>query len=328
MTRVYGGRLNKGRIAAAAAGAVMVLLNGCAMRPLDSTEPSGIAGGERELREVAFFRQTAYHCGPAALATVLQYSGVVTSAYKLAEKIYIPGRKGSLQAEMAAAARRENRIAYRIKGELEHLLREVAAGRPVLVLQNLSPTRRPMWHYAVVIGFNQAKQTIVLRSGTTRRLETSMREFNHSWRRAGAWALIVLRPGELPAQIDEQAYGQAVAPLERLNQWAAAQAAWKAVLELWPRSLVFLVGLANARYGQGDISGAASILQQAVRHHPSAGIAHNNLAHTLGELGDIAQALSHAHRAVELGGPRINLFRQTLSELRAKRQRLPTPGIF
>jgi hypothetical protein len=33
-------------------------------------------------------------------------------------------------------------------------LREVAAGNPVLVLQNLSFAWAPVWHYAVVMGYD------------------------------------------------------------------------------------------------------------------------------------------------------------------------------
>ena len=86
--------------------------------------------------EVPFCAQTGYQCGSAALAMVLQYSGVPATARELQAAVYTPGRKGSLQSGIVTAARRHGRLAYPIQG-LDCLLREVAAGNPVIVLQNL-----------------------------------------------------------------------------------------------------------------------------------------------------------------------------------------------
>ena len=59
-----------------------------------------------ELADVPFFPQVEYQCGPAALATALASSGVAVTPGDLVSQVYIPARKGSLQIEMMAAARR------------------------------------------------------------------------------------------------------------------------------------------------------------------------------------------------------------------------------
>ena len=58
-------------------------------------------------RQRSFLFATLASC--AALATVLNYSAATTTPEDLAHEVYIPGRKGSLQIEMLAAAR--NRLA-------------------------------------------------------------------------------------------------------------------------------------------------------------------------------------------------------------------------
>ena len=55
----------------------------------------------------------------------------------LTDEVDIPGRKGSLQVEMLAGARRNGLLAYVLAPELKDVLAEVAAGNPVVVLQNL-----------------------------------------------------------------------------------------------------------------------------------------------------------------------------------------------
>ena len=265
-----------------------------------------------ELRATPFYAQTAHHCGPAALATVLNYSGARVTPDALAAQVFIPGRKGALRAELLASARRHGRLAYELEPRVDALLREVAAGRPVLVLQNLNHTSRPVWHYAVIVGFNQSQESLVLRSGLQSRLVMSMPAFDASWRAAGRWASVVLPPGELPAEVDQMRYVRAVTGLEHVQQWEAALQAWSPAHELWPQSLPVLIGLGNAHHALGANNDAARALLSAVQLHPQNADAHNNLAFVMHLLGNNTEALRHAKRAVTLGGPNRAEYEKTL----------------
>ncbi len=90
-----------------------------------------------EMKTVPFFPQDDYQCGPAALATVLESSGVPVKPEQLVSQVFLPARKGSLQIEMLAAARQHGRISYELPPHYPALLREVAAGNPVVVLQDV-----------------------------------------------------------------------------------------------------------------------------------------------------------------------------------------------
>ena len=103
--------------------------------------------------DVPFFPQTDYQCGPAALATILTYSGAPAKPDDLVSQVYLPSRQGSLQIEMLAAPRRWGRVPYALAPRYQDLLREIAAGNPVLVLQDVGPMWT-QWHYAVVYGFD------------------------------------------------------------------------------------------------------------------------------------------------------------------------------
>lgn len=289
-----------------------LVLSGCSTLSSSLRPAAGLPA--QAYVDTPFFPQELHHCGPAALAGALGAAGVTVTPEALAPQVYLPGREGSLQLELVAAARGAGRIAYVLEPSLEAALREVAAGRPVLVLQNLGLSWYPRWHYALLIGYDLEAGSVTLHSGTTHDYLTALDTFDRTWARAGRWALLVLPPDTLPATARELPYLEAAAALERSDA-AAAEIAYGTALARWPTSLPALLGLGNARYAQGDLSGAEQAFAAAVAAHPEAAVAHNNHAHVLGRLGRKAEALAAARRAVELAGDSLPAARRTLEEL-------------
>lgn len=292
------------------------LLAGCAATPvagLLEQRPAGLPAAA-EVAATPFFAQEDYQCGPAALAMVLAHAGRAATPEALVPQVYLPARKGSLQAEMLATARRHQLVAYPLAPRLEDLLREIAAGNPVVVLQNLALDWAPQWHYAVAIGYDLDAGEIVLRSGVTRRLAMPLETFERTWGRSGHWAMLALPPEQAPAIASEPAYLAAAAALERVAP-AAARHAYETALGLWPRSTAAQIGLGNASYAMHDLAGAAAAYRRATQEHPEAADAWNNLAQALHELGSRDAALAAAQRAVALGGPRLAAYRETLEEI-------------
>lgn len=267
-----------------------------------------------EIRDLPFFPQTAYQCGPAALTTVLNWSGLEVTPETLRRQVYSPALSGSLQPALLSGARRHGRIAYEIAGP-DALWREVAAGHPVVVLQNLGFSWHPVWHYAVVMGYDLPQQTVFLRSGQTVRKPMPHRLFARTWARADHWALVVLPPWQLPATADEAPFVAAVVGLEKARQWSAAVAGYRAALARWPESLAARMGIGNCQYAMGNLAAAEKAFRDAVAHHPEAGAAYNNLAQVLAAQGRLAEALPAARQALTVGGPLAVIYRQTLKEI-------------
>lgn len=253
-----------------------------------------------ELVDTAFFPQTAYHCGPAALATLLHSAGRDADPDRLADQVYLPGRRGSLQVELLAATRRAGLIPYVIDPTLEALLAEPVAGRPVLVLQNLGLAALPVWHYAVVIGVDPVADRVILRSGEERRQLSPTYAFLRSWRLADNWAMVALRPGELPVYVDARRYLEAVARAgSRLSPQARA-AAYRAALERWPSDIAARFGLGHALEAGGEPDRAAAEYRRLLRSRPRHAPALNNLAGILAARGCHAAARDAATRALEI----------------------------
>jgi len=269
-----------------------------------------------ELNSVPFYPQETYQCGPASLAMVLTWSGIQANPETITPEVFTPSRKGSLQSAMIGAARRHGRLAYLLTNP-DSMFEEVAAGNPVIVLQNLGLSWYPVWHYAVVVGYDLHKGTVYLHSGVTPRKPLSFRVFYNTWARSDYWGLLVLSPTRLPAKASEHNYISAVLGLEKARQWRAAIEGYNTALDRWPDSLSARMGLGNSYYALGELESAEAAFREATRRFPTEGMAFNNLAQVLWEQGKQQDALEAANKAVDLGGPLVEEYRRTLIAIQA-----------
>jgi tetratricopeptide (TPR) repeat protein len=296
---------------------ILALLAACVTpqtAALRSAPPAGLP--ERaELEQVVFYAQEEHQCGPAALAMALQHAGYNVAPGQLTALLYLPAKQGSLQAEMLASARRNGALAYVLQPQLQDVLREVAAGNPVLVLQNLGLDWYPLWHYAVVVGYDVRKEEMILRSGLERRQLLSFVTFEHTWARSGHWAMLVLAPGRMAQTASAEGYASSLIALQHSSPQTDVWPAYRAAMQRWPDNLVTQIAAGNFAYQRGELTQAQEIFRQAAQSHPDSVAALNNLAQTLSELGKHAEALLLARRAVALGGPLNAQARSTLAEI-------------
>jgi tetratricopeptide (TPR) repeat protein len=287
-----------------------VLICGCTAAPRLPADAPTV-----ELATVPFFPQTEYQCGPAALATVLAHAGVDIAADDLVDEVYIAGLQGSLQPEMLGATRRHGLLPYVLEPDAAALAAELAAGRPVLVLQNLGFERAPLWHYAVVIGIDGDE--VILRSGTERRRVERDVRFLRSWQRGDNWAFVTVEPGVFPATATAGSYVRALAGAEAMLDPAAAERGYEAALKRWPGDELVLFAAAGHRHGTGDLTGATTLYSELLAAAPQHAAAHNNLANVLAARGCYGEALVEARAAAasstaaELG----DAIRDTVSEI-------------
>ena len=274
-----------------------------------------------EIAEAPFFPQREYECGPAALATALAYFHVPVTADDLVPMVYIPSRKGSVQAEMLAAPRRFGMVSYELAPRFEDLIREVAGGTPVVVLQRLGSIPLTFWHYATAVGYNARTGGITLRSGEERDAWMPLGLFEYTWKQSAYWAMVAVPPDRVPATADRARYLQAIVALEKASQPKAAAVAYATYLKRWPDELAAGIGLGNAFYALGDLENAERALTDALRQHPDSVIVMNNLAQTLSDRGRNEEALALIERV-----PADGAYSDAVASTRALiRQRLEKP---
>ncbi|WP_166268003.1 PA2778 family cysteine peptidase [Marinobacter caseinilyticus] len=277
----------KQQIIAAITSILVVLLTGCASAPSWPTQPASdqaldITKGH-VLSDVPFFPQERYQCGPAALAMMLNTQGRDAKVESLVHKVYLPGREGTLQVELVAAARSYNLLVYPLKTQLSDVLTEVAAGNPVLVMQNLGFDWWPQWHFAVVIGFDPALDVVILHTDTRRANQQPLRAFMNTWQRADQWAVVMLPPDHLPATAEPVPFLTAANDLEVTGRLSAADAAYRTAASAWPAQPAAWLGRGNIAYQQERWQDAVEHYQQTVSRFPSMASGWNNLAYALSE---------------------------------------------
>ncbi|MFA9460781.1 PA2778 family cysteine peptidase [Thiohalorhabdus methylotrophus] len=277
-------------------------------------EDSGTLPERSEVVGVPFYPQQEHYCGPASLAMVLSWSGEKVAQEKVAPQVFTPGRAGSFRTDIIAAARRHGRLAVPVR-ELQGVLAELGAGHPVLVFQNLGLDWWPRWHFAVAIGYDLSRGTVILHTGRTPAREVALATFERTWDRGGSWALVVLPPGDLPAGKGPLDVLEAAVGFERTGKDKASERVYAAVTRRWPGQLGGWMGLGNSRYRRGDLEGAEKAFRGALRQHPRAAAAWNNLAVVLKERGRREAARDAALAAVRFGEEERDTYRRTLEEI-------------
>ncbi|HSP59150.1 MAG TPA: PA2778 family cysteine peptidase [Halomonas sp.] len=294
---------------------LFLLMTGCASTPQLAETTQQRLPERRLLEDIPFHGQRDYQCGPAALAMVLNAQGVEASVDELIPQVFLPNREGSVQPEMLATVRRQGSIPFVIEGNIDTLLTEIAAGHPVVVMQNLSLPAWPLWHYAVAIGFDLETDELILHSGEEPQRIESFKRFDATWARSERWAFVALPPGKLPETISENAAIEATTSWERLQGANASLPAWNAIVKRFPGNAMGNFALGNARHATGDEEGAIDAFELAVANDPNLAAGWLNLGLIYQTQGDNSQARLAMQKAADLPGKWQSHAKEALNSL-------------
>lgn len=268
--------------------------------------------------EVPFVAQAAYQCGPAALAMLLQHADVQVAADELTPSVYLPERRGSLQAELIAAARQRQRMPIKLGPELADLHAALADGYPVLVFQNLALSWWPQWHYAVLLGMDPAAGQARMHSGPDADRSVELPAFLRSWALADRWAIVVASTEKIPEFARPKQWLRAAADFEALGHHEQARQAYFSAAQRWPDLALPWRLLGNVALLEQDPAGALMAYREAQLRaaHDVATLNNVAMAHALqGCKARALQALAQA-RTLDQGVFAAAL-QQTATELAA-----------
>ncbi len=166
----------------------------CARQGLIPAERGLLQGGETRyyITDVPFFPQSKYQCGPASLASVLNYHGCRVTPEEIAKAIYRKRLRGTLNIDLLLFAQGMGVFVKAYRGDLTDLKDQISKDRPLIVFQDLGFPLLPIRHFSVVVGYDDAEGILILHSGRQRDKAVSYRKFLRSWREMDYWTLLIL----------------------------------------------------------------------------------------------------------------------------------------
>jgi ABC-type bacteriocin/lantibiotic exporter with double-glycine peptidase domain len=149
------------------------------------------------IKDVPFFSQEAYQCGPTALATVINYwygkmgTDKRTDPERIASAIYSPSAGGVLGIDLERYAREKGFDTEQYSGSLDDLRRRVDLGFPPIIFVDRGFLSFQVNHFMVVTGYMKGR--IIVNSGYRQNQPIPEGELEKTWKRNGHWTL-VLKP--------------------------------------------------------------------------------------------------------------------------------------
>ncbi len=130
-------------------------------------------------------------CGPAALAAVLRYHGEETEAKEIAEAIYLPGFRGSLNLDLLVFARTRGYEARAEAGTGPRLREAIARDRPVICMVTRRNPVLSRNHMVVVRGYDRGQAVLFIDGGEGSEQTVRTTDFEAEWAESGRWMLVV-----------------------------------------------------------------------------------------------------------------------------------------
>lgn len=184
-------RANRGKLTLFFVILVLAMPFGCATAPLRSSDEPVI------IKEMPFFSQEAYKCGPTALATVMDYWYRKTSTDKwvapeeIAASLYSPSARGVLGLDLEVYARKQGFATEQYSGGLSDLKHHIDEGVPPIIFVDYGFFLYEVNHFMVVTGYT--KDGVIVNSGRLQNQAVSDRELDRIWKKNRYWTL-VLKP--------------------------------------------------------------------------------------------------------------------------------------
>jgi ABC-type bacteriocin/lantibiotic exporter with double-glycine peptidase domain len=161
---------------------LLIFLCSCAaVSPVMDSRPGKI------IPEVPFFPQEIYQCGPASLAGVLNYWRISVTPEEIAQAIYSPSARGTLDLDLVFYGEKKGLKATQYAGSVEDIKKNIDGQVPLIVLVDEGFLVYQKHHFMVVVGYGDAG--LLANSGRERHRFYAWPDFLKTWEKTKNWTL-------------------------------------------------------------------------------------------------------------------------------------------
>jgi len=143
------------------------------------------------IENVPFVKQKDKFCGPAAMASVMQFYGQSIDQDEIGQKIYIAELNGALISDMENFARQNGYAVESSNGDLGSLKSAIDNQVPVILLVDKGKWKVSIPHYYVAYGYNDEKRAILLHTGFESEQELSFEKLEGEWKKMNRLMLVI-----------------------------------------------------------------------------------------------------------------------------------------
>jgi len=168
---------------------IFLYLTSCA------TFPARIPAGARIIERVPYFEQEDFQCGPAALATVINYWYIKNNSNKrlsidaIITEVFSPRVKGVLSLDLELYARKLGYNALQYSGAIEEIKRNIDENAPVIILVDYGGPFFQQNHFMVAKGYT--RDAIIFNSGRRENNLILNESLIKIWKKTGFWILVI-----------------------------------------------------------------------------------------------------------------------------------------
>ncbi|OGW58285.1 MAG: hypothetical protein A2Z09_00155 [Nitrospirae bacterium RBG_16_43_8] len=141
------------------------------------------------ISNIPFHAQEDYQCGPASLASVMNYWKKDVTPDDIAREIYSKSAKGTLDIDMVIYPQRKGLIAEQYSGGMKDLKKNIDSGYPLIVLVDYGFWAFQLNHFMVVVGYNE--DGVIVNSGKDKGNFISEADFIKTWEKTKFWTLLI-----------------------------------------------------------------------------------------------------------------------------------------
>lgn len=141
------------------------------------------------IKNIPFYPQETYQCGPATLAMVLNYWGMNITPDDIAKEIFSKAARGTLNIDTVLFAQRKGLTSIQYKGNLDDLKNNIDSGNPVIVLVDYGFSLYEKNHFMVIVGYNE--HGVIVNSGRNKEKFINEEDFLKTWGKTNYWTLLI-----------------------------------------------------------------------------------------------------------------------------------------
>jgi len=169
---------------------LLSVLPGCRRNSVEVITCPGQSLSVRELDVKPLYR-TAFGCGPASVAMVLQYHGFNVSKEEATAALYSKTLEGTLITDMRVFASRYVKPSRVTSSSMCEIVDSLSRGNPVILFLDLGEGMISNPHYIVAVGYDMRQQLLVYHNGYSKFTRAPFNVLKEPWRKTGNLALFI-----------------------------------------------------------------------------------------------------------------------------------------